>query len=134
MRIKVNDKVYSSRTLDEISLKDLIRFNTEAAELGIPERWADIEQMVGEIDQLTEAEAAKHPGKLLLIGVMLWVARRAAGEDVTFAEAVDVPLAQVDFLPDPEDRKPGKRTGAKRTATAPKSARGGSSAGTTPTT
>lgn len=114
MRIKIGDKVYPTVARDEISLRDLMLFNTQAEEFGVT--WGDVEQVMGEWEGLTEEQAERHPQKFLVIGVTLWMSRRAAGEDVTFSEAVDVNLADVDFLPEPQDKSPGKAKAAKKKA------------------
>ena len=121
-RFKIGDRIYTTASLDEVSLRDLIKFNSQAAELGIAERWPDIERLAQVFDGLTEAEAEAHPDKLLLIGVTIWVSRRVAGEDLAFGDAIDIPLSQLEFIPDPEDRKPGKAKGAKPRKSTPRSA------------
>jgi hypothetical protein len=112
MRIKVAGKVYTPIARDEVSLRDLMLFNHQARDFGIT--WAEVTEMMEEWDDLSEEEAASHPNLYMVIGVTIWMSRRAAGEDLTFSEAVDVNLGDVDFIPDPEDRKPGKAKGAKK--------------------
>jgi hypothetical protein len=43
----------------------------------------------------------------LWMAVMVFLTRRAAGEKVTFLEAIDVPLGSIEFLPEPGD-EPGQ--------------------------
>jgi hypothetical protein len=43
----------------------------------------------------------------LWMSVMVFLTRRAAGEKVTFLEAIDVPLGSIEFLPEPGD-EPGQ--------------------------
>lgn len=112
-RFKIGKKVYSTAALDEISLKDLMLFNTQAADMGLTERWSDVERISQEMANMTEAEAETHPGKMLMVGVTVWAARRIAGEQVTFDEAVSIPVGSIVFLPATEDRKPGPTKGAK---------------------
>lgn len=112
-RFKIGTKVYTTAALDEVSLRDLVLFNTQAADMGLAEKWSDVERIAGEFDAMTEAEAEGHPDKLLMIGVTVWASRRGAGEDLSFGDALDFPLSQLDFLPEPEDRKPGKPKGSK---------------------
>lgn len=113
-RFKIGKKVYTTAALDEVSLRDLVLFNTQAADMGLDAKWSDIERIAGEFDAMTEAEAEKHPDALLMIAVTVWVSRRVAGEDLTFGDALDFPLSQLDFLPEPKDRQPGKAKGAKK--------------------
>ena len=117
-RFKLGDKVYSPAGLDEVSLKDLVLFNTQAADMGLAERWSDVESASMEIATLSERDAERHPGKHLVIAVTIWISRRAAGEDLSFGDAIDFPMSSIEFIADPEDHKPGKRNGAKRSAPA----------------
>lgn len=105
-RFKIGTKIYTSAALDEISLRDLMLFNTQAAEMGLAERWDDVERIADELDALSIEEAEHHPGKMVMIGVTVWASRRCAGEDVSLDEAVDIPLRSIVFLPDTEDKKP----------------------------
>jgi hypothetical protein len=40
----------------------------------------------------------------LWMAVMVFLTRRAAGEKLTFLEAIDVPLGSIEFLPEPGDQ------------------------------
>lgn len=115
-RIRIGEKTYSTASLDEVSLRDLVLFNTQAAAMGWGAKWSDIERAAGEIDVLTDAEAGKHPDALMVLAATVWVTRRVAGDDVTLSEAIDVPLSQVDIIPEPQDRQPGKPRAAKKAA------------------
>ena len=126
MRFRIGEKVYQTTALDEISLKDLVLFNGQAEEIGLSYRWHDVERLAQEFEELSEAEAEAHPDKLLLIAVTVWVARRAGGDVVTFGEAIDIPMARLEFLPDAEDKRPPKAKGGKKRppkASAPAGAR-----------
>jgi hypothetical protein len=121
-RFSLNGKVYTTSAIDEVSLKDLVRFNTEAADMGLRERWNDIERVATEMDAMTPKEAEQHPDKLLVTAVTIWVARRVAGEDLSFGDAIDLPLSKITWIPDPEDKKPVKANptkGPKRSVSAP---------------
>lgn len=113
-RFKLHGKTYTTSALDEITLKDLVLFNTQAEATGITRKWSDVERVSAELSQLTPAEADRHPEKFLAIAVTIWASRRTSGEDITFDEAIDFPIKDIEFLPEPEDRKPGKRQGAKK--------------------
>ena len=122
-RFKLHGKIYTTAALDEVSLKDLVLFNSQAEEIGMARKWSDVERVTAEMSGLTTAEADQHPEKLLLIAVTVWATRRIAGDAVTFGEAIDFPMNAIEFLPEPEDRKPGKRKGAAKKAPAKKSTR-----------
>jgi len=106
-RFKIGSKVYSTAALDEVTLRDLMLFNTQAEDMGLSERWSDVERIGCEMAALDEDAAEAHPGKMLMIGVTVWASRRLAGEQVSLEEAVDIPVKSISFLPATEDRKPG---------------------------
>jgi hypothetical protein len=113
-RFVIDGKTYTTTALDEVPLKDLIRFNTEAADMGLRERWNDVQRAAVEMDGMTETEAEDHPDSLLVMAVTIWVSRRLAGEDLAFGDAVDVPMNHIKFLADPGDRKGPTKGAAKK--------------------
>lgn len=135
-RFKIGKRIYTQVALDEIHLKDILMFEAQAADLGLSERWDDIERIYAEVmamanrpdadeDEL-EKQVERHPGSRLLTFVTIWVSRRAAGDDLSFADALDFPLSAIEYLPETADRKPGKGKGAKRSpkASGPAESRG----------
>lgn len=123
MRFKLQNKVYNAAALDEITLRDLVLFNTQAEQMGLARKWSDVERVSRELAAMSRAEADGHPEKFLAIAVTIWATRRTQGDDVTLEQAIDFPMNAIEFLPEPEDRKPGKRkapakkAGAARKAT-----------------
>lgn len=113
-RFKIGEQVYNTAALDELSLLDIVMFDSQAIGMGADFRWADLEQAALELDGLSEREAERHPRKLLVIAVTIWAARRIAGEAISFEQAIDFPANQLQMLPEPGDRKPGKPKGAKK--------------------
>lgn len=113
-RFKIGEKIYNTAALDELSLLDIVMFDTQAKALGADFRWSDLEAAALELDGLSEAEAERHPRKLLVIAVTIWAARRLAGEAISFEQAIDFPANQLQMIADPGDRKPGKPKGAKK--------------------
>lgn len=112
--LKIGSRVYAQPNMDDINLRDLLRFDVEVAELGLAKTWGDVERIQGDLDGMDEDARARHPERLFMVAAMVWLARRTAGEDVTFSEAVDIRIEDVAVLPDPEDRKPPKVKGAKK--------------------
>lgn len=119
-RFKIGSTIYTTASLDEVSLKDLITFQSEMRDLGLDESWGDIEAAAEEMAEMTEAEAQNHPKSLLLFGVTVWASRRAAGEVIRFADAVDFPMKDLSILPSVDDRRPGPTKGAASKAKRPK--------------
>ena len=113
-RFKLRGKVYSTAALDELPLKALVLFDDQAAEIGMSRRWSDVETAAAEISAAKSADAEFHPSRYLVIAVTIWASRLTSGEPLTFGEAIDFPLKDIEFLPEPEDRKPGKAKGAKK--------------------
>lgn len=111
-RFELNGKVYTTGSLDEVNLRDVMLFNTQAADMGLRATWSDVEAAARDIAALNAAGdddgAAAHPDIMLLTGVTIWAARRIAGDDVTFEQSVDFPLSSLTWLPPTGDRKPGK--------------------------
>lgn len=106
-RIQIGEKVYETTSINDVSLRDLMLFDSQARALGLDRTFHDIESTFNEIGDDDEAFDA-HPDKYLLVGVLVWIARRTAGEDVSFADAIDVPLSSIEFLGEPEPaKKPG---------------------------
>jgi hypothetical protein len=52
----------------------------------------------------TQAEGEVPENADLWMAVMVFLTRRAAGEKLTFLEAIDVPLGSIEFLPEPGDQ------------------------------
>lgn len=121
MRFKIEDKVYESVGIDEISLADMMTFNRDAEPLGFS--WADVERIASD-----EAEPQGNE-KFIIMAVTIWLARRNAGEALSFADATEVKMTDIDILPEPGDHKPGKPKGAKKPRkSTPPSAQEGSAA------
>ncbi|MCC7268778.1 MAG: hypothetical protein IT546_15770 [Caulobacteraceae bacterium] len=120
LRFRLDGKVYSVGALEDVSLRDVMLFNTQAADMGLAATWADVERIAEEMSAADKDEAEKHPDALLMLGVTIWATRRIAGDEVTFGDAVDFPLSALVWLPDTEDRKPGKGKARKGSKSKPK--------------
>lgn len=117
MKIKIGDQIYDAAALDELSLKTLLQLQRETADFGHPLNAADIQRISVELAALPDDQArAQHPDALWLTAVTIWAARKLAGEQVTFEDAIDFPLSSLTYLPDPQDRvgpqKPRPRKGS----------------------
>jgi hypothetical protein len=117
VKFKIGDAFYDAGALEDLSLSLLLRLENETKEFGRPLRMADIQRMTTEIAALkTDAERGQHPDAPWVTAVAIWAARRLAGQDVTFEQAVDFPMSQLTILADPQDRvgpqKPRPRKGS----------------------
>lgn len=114
MKFKIDTKLYDAANLDDITLGDIVVFNSHAAAIGVDATWQDIQRIAIEIDGLTRAEAAKHPEMLLMTAATIWLTRRRNGEDISFGDAIDFPLSQFDVIDEPQDHQPKKASKAKK--------------------
>jgi hypothetical protein len=146
VEFKIDGKTYTTAGLDEITLKDVLRFDTQAAALGLGITWKDVERINQEFAELTAEEADNHPQAVLMVALTIWASRRVAGDDVSLDEAIDIPLSSIDFGTPPEEparptqpRKAGAKKGAqksgnpaKRAASAQPAARAAAASGRAP--
>lgn len=101
LRFRIGGKVYRGRSLEDITLDDLIVFDSQAAEAGYHVTFDDLEAL-GSKDKLTTAESA------ILTAVTVWLMRRAAGEDITLKEAGKTKATDIEEVGATEDRKAPK--------------------------
>lgn len=121
VRFKINGKTYDTATVDEISLRDVVLFNRQAADVGLDVKWADVERISNEMAELGDTDVP-HPDALVMFAVTIWAARRVAGDDVTLSEALDVPMKDIEFLEArkvPKDRQPKKKARSTRPVSGP---------------
>jgi len=136
VRFRINGKVYDTSKVDQVSLRDVMLFNTQAEQMGLPERWADVERITQEMAELGD-DANAHPDAIVMFGVTVWACRRLAGEDVTLDEATNVPMSQIEVLEAkkaPKDRQPKKGAKSKSRASAPAASPREAAVSTTPQT
>lgn len=119
LRFKIDGKVYDTASVDEISLRDVLMFNKQAADMGLPATWADVERIAAETAALAEQakadgkkpeDMAPHPDALLMFAVTVWASRRIAGDDVTLEQAVDVPMSSIEIVEGPKAPKDHQRS------------------------
>jgi hypothetical protein len=113
-RFKIGDRIYSTSSIDKVSLKDLLLFQADLKELGFTDSWSDIESAAQQMASNPEG-AESHPLALLLFATTIWASRRAAGEDIRFIDAIDVEMSELTILPATQDKAPGKAKGSKST-------------------
>lgn len=115
MRFKIGSQVYDAEAIDQLSLRDILQLETETTNMGHPLRWSDVQQISRELADLpTDDERSQHPSAIWLLAITIWASRRRFGEDLTFAQAIDFPLVDLDYLPEPEDhQKPAHPTKAR---------------------
>jgi hypothetical protein len=121
LKFSIAGRIYDAVDTQNLSMLDMLLFEQQTAEFGRPLTWAEVTTWHRELAELpTDAAREQHPAVLLVTAVSIWAARRAAGEKVTFSEAVDFPLSDMRIIPDPTDhakpagkaQKPRKAGGA----------------------
>jgi len=106
MKFQIEGKLYDSGSLDDLSLKYLLQLEKETADFGRPLNTGVLQQMSDSINELkTDKERAAHPDIMWMTAVSIWAARKLAGEQVTFEQAIDFPMSKLVVLPDPQDHK-----------------------------
>lgn len=120
MRFTIGDKMYQQADLYKITIQDWLLLQTETAIYGKPMTLGVVERMSKELEGLTAVERSEHPNSLWVLGIYIWASRRVAGDALTFAQAIDIPLHDVTFLPEPEDHKsPNPTKGRPRKGSGP---------------
>jgi hypothetical protein len=110
MKFKILDTVYDLGSLDRLSLIDILMLEKETRELGNPLRWSQVMQMSADLEALkTKEEKEAYPDILWMSAITIWSSRRIAGDKVSFVEAIDFPMGDMIWLPDPEDHKEPER-------------------------
>ncbi|HEY1174790.1 MAG TPA: hypothetical protein VGF17_01430 [Phytomonospora sp.] len=109
MRIVIDGQVYEARTMDSLAIKHALAFDRECAEHGYPVRWVDVERIRSEIRALeTDTERERHPEALLLTAVTVWASLLAAGQKVTFEDAISMPFERIAFIVDEPEPEPAQ--------------------------
>jgi hypothetical protein len=106
VKFKIGDRIYDGTAIDELSLKMLLELEQQTKDFGRTLTMNDIQSMSAELDGLkTDKERSAHPSGPWFLAVAIWAARKVAGEAVSFSDAIDFPLKDLTFLPDPQDHK-----------------------------
>lgn len=115
MKFAIGEKIHDLADIDKVSLKDLLLLQQQTAESGRMLTMEDIRRMQADLNAIEDSkERGKHPDAIWLLAVGIWAARRLAGEDVTFLQAIDFPMSQLTFIKEPQDRKKPDPTRARR--------------------
>ena len=116
MKFKIGTKIYDAADIDP-TLKDILLLEKECADMGRPVKWGQFQGWQDELRALAakgdEDAVQNHPEILWLMALTIWASRKAAGESVTFGEAIDFRMDDFDWLPEPEDHKKPNPTKAR---------------------
>jgi hypothetical protein len=139
VKIRVGEKVYEAKSIEDIELDHLIRMQEEA---GVGDQEFS-RMMQAEVSRMTEYQAEvkiaekekraapdQPSGDVKLLALAVWIARLSSGEDLTWADARKVKMRDLEFInddpveveevdPTPPATKPGGGSGKpKRTLAA----------------
>lgn len=109
----IDGREYEMSSIRRVTLRDTLTFNAEARRAGLGITWAGLLALVDEVTALTVAERVNHEGTWLLMAAVIWSSRRSQGEDVSFLDAIDVPLEDIEWFGDPQDEAPQDAPGPK---------------------
>jgi hypothetical protein len=132
MRFKIGSVTYDAADTDRLSLKDILQLEAETKALGRPLKWSEFERWTVEINDLVsgaadetkseaerqqaERELVEHDGYIWVMALMIWSSRRVAGETLTFGDAIDFPVGDLEFEKEPAgEKKPANPTKARPT-------------------
>jgi hypothetical protein len=135
VKFRIGDTTYDAADIEDASLADLLHLEVQSQEFGRPLDMATLVDIRDRLNKLTATERKSDPDGPWLLAVTIWIARRKAGERLTFEEAIDFPMADLHFIKEPTDR-PAKATagptkarpGSGRAAKRPANARGSAAA------
>ena len=130
-RIKVGEETYRLAAWDELSIGDIVSFDDQCANAGLPFTWtkvrgvlsllSELEEQAGEDEAKFSTLVEDYPTEAALQTLVLaWISCRAAKDRRSIGEIADLPPSAITIIPDPQDHK-GKAPGAKkpRKASAP---------------
>lgn len=118
-RFTLHGKTYSAVGPADMTVKMHLELEQETADFGRRITLAEFERMSAEYNEHLKLDGAPmlHPSYLWLMGIAVWAAKKMAGEDVTFADAIDFSPTDLKAIPEPQDHK------AKSAKSAPRKAR-----------
>lgn len=121
MIIRVRGIDYPATAVDQLSLLDLILLQEQTKAIGRELTHASVEEMEAAVNKIkhkdpqTQRELrARHPDMIWLIAIQLWATLRGAGQDVSFSEAIGIPLKDCEWRKEPGDDDDGAPVGPTR--------------------
>lgn len=128
--IDSSGKIYDIGAIDRLRLVDLILMQEQTKALGREITMADVQVMKDNLAELEPEERAAHVDQLWIVAIGIFAARRIAGDNIGFEEAISFPITALKWLPEPSDRqaptpdptraRQGSGRAAKRAAPSPR--------------
>jgi hypothetical protein len=117
VKVRVGEKVYEINSLEDMEMDHLIRMQEEA---GIGDQtfqrrgnaeMARAQAYAAEV-KIAEKEGRAAPdqpdGDMLFMALIVWLARLAAGEDISWADARKVKMRDLEVIPDEVKKADGE--------------------------
>ena len=120
MKFRLQGKLYTMAAIDRLTLLDLMKLERQTEEMGRPMKWSELRSILEHFDTQFDVDGFDPEGDDLypwFLGLLIWATRRDAGDEVTFGDAVDVPLGEIEIVVDepkrkaPQDRRHKKTKG-----------------------
>ena len=94
MKISIQGTLYDVAEVGRLSLLDLMELKKQTG--------LDVDGMTGPLAEGGESIIATNEG-VMALGALIWLTRRKAGErDLTFEQACDFPLDELEYVDEPE--------------------------------
>lgn len=98
MKIKISGTEYDAAQLGKLSLFDIIELKRQTG-LSVDE----LKESFADVDRDNPETAMRSEETLIGFGAVVWLARRKAGERLTFEEACSFPLDELEFIAEDGD-------------------------------
>lgn len=100
MKLSIDGVLYDPASLDRLTLREIMALEKATEDLGRPLKWSAIRAMA---EAAAGAGLAESDDALWVIGLTIYASKLRAGEQVTFADALDVELGAIDWILEPGD-------------------------------
>jgi hypothetical protein len=98
MKIRISGVEYNAALLGQLTLFDILELKRQTG-LSVDE----LQSAFADVDPDNPEAAMRSEDTLVGFGAVIWLARRKAGERLTFEQACDFPLDQLEFVAEPGD-------------------------------
>jgi hypothetical protein len=112
VKLLIAGREYPAVDHSNASLLHLMDLKTQTAKLGLGPGGKGLGmaalQSIGVSAVASQAAGEVPDDADVWMAVMVFLTRRAAGEDISFVDAIDVPLGSIEVVPEPADETPAE--------------------------
>lgn len=98
MKLKIGERTYDAATLDRLTLREILRLEQETAALGRPMKWSEIREIVDAVEGMDLEDFDSYDEAPWVVALVVYAARLRAGENISFADAVDFPIGDLEMI------------------------------------